>query len=81
MMGASPLVVELGVNLDVNLNTSFRDQDCLKRNWKHGISDCIHILPIVLRVLAALQFNTNYYCVLFGTLYLHPSETELFGHR
>ena len=29
------LVAELGVNLYVNLNTSFRVQDCSKKIWKH----------------------------------------------
>ena len=43
------LVAELGVNLEVNLNPSFRVQDCLKRSWTYGISECINGLPIVLR--------------------------------
>ena len=63
------LVAELGVNLEVNLNTSFRVQNCLKRSWKRGISDCIHRLPIVLRILAVFQFYTyplRFCWVIFG---------------
>ena len=67
--GLTTLVAELGVNLEVNLNTSFRVQNCVKGSWKRGISDCIHRVPIVLRVLAVLQFYTNplRFCwVIFG---------------
>ena len=53
--GLTTLVAELGVNLEVNLNTSFRVQNCLKRSWKRGISDSIHRLPTVLRELAVLH--------------------------
>ena len=67
--GLTTLVAELCVNLEVNLNTSFRGQNCLKRSWKRGTSDYTHRLPIILRDLAALEFYTyplRFCRVIFG---------------
>ena len=68
--GVTTMFVKLGVNLVVNLNTSFRVQDFLKRCWKRGIFDFIHRLPIVLCfcwVIFGIKVKIGTFVPLFST--------------